>query len=280
MIGASAIPVLVLVAIAALATAFLIPKPATRSASGLSLRGPLKAMHSDWSLTFLVFVVVLTMAAIALPVGLAAESVLLGVIVGVAAAPVVVWQVLRLGQQRYRDRFRRQFLPALEIIVRGLRSGMPLLSALQVVQKEIDGPMRAEFRRLLDDLALGLSLAQAVERMADRVPTTEVRFFAAAIAFQARTGGRLSEALENLAGTLRARDLLDQRIRTVSHEARTSAIIIAVLPVLVTLGLFLFSPDYIALLFSNSLGRTVLVAAALWMLCGAWIMKRMTVIDV
>lgn len=201
-------------------------------------------------------------------------------VLGAVAGPTGIWLRLRAGQRRYRAGFRRQFLPALEIIVRGLRSGMPLLPALQVVQKEVSGPVQAEFRRLLDDLSLGLPLPQAVERMAERLPLTEVQFFAAVIALQARTGGRLSEALENLAGTLRGRDLLDQRIRTVSQEARTSALIIGVLPLFVMLGLFLLNPDYIMPLFVHPLGQAVLAGSALWMGCGVWIMKRMTVIDV
>ena len=270
---------LALSAAASALAALSLPGPGSPPAKDrLSVR--LKTLHAGRSLSTVLLWLALTGLVITFLAGLALEDAISGLILGLIGAPVALWYVLRHQLARYRAGFRRQFLPAIEIIVRGLRSGMPLLPALQVVQKEVGGPVRIEFRRLLDDLALGLPLAQAVDRMADRIPTTEVQFFAAVIGLQARTGGRLSEALENLAGTLRARDQLDQRIRTVSQEARTSALIIAVLPLLVMLGLFLLNPDYIAQLFIHPLGQAVLVGSALWMGCGAWIMKRMTVIDV
>lgn len=279
MTGGGPIYLLLLMAAALLAAA-VVPGTTRQGALTRSLRGWLKSLHSDWSPGHLLLILALTATGLTAMFAVLVWNPLRGAVLGFGCAPVVVWLVLQRGQARYRTAFRRQFLPAVEIIVRGLRSGMPLISALQVVQKEIDGPVRIEFRRLLDDLALGLSLSEAVERVTDRVPLTEVQFFAAAIAFQARTGGRLSEALENLAGTLRARTQLDQRIRTVSQEARTSAVIIGVLPVFVALGLFLLSPEYISLLFADPMGQAVLIGAGAWMLCGIWIMRRMTVIDV
>ena len=198
------------------------------------------------------------------------------------AALIAVLSVLqwRLYQKRkYDAAFSRQFLPALEVIVRGLQSGMPLLSALQVVQKEIGGPVSVEFKRLLDDLSLGIPMSQAAERFAARMPAREVVFFAHVIGVQHRTGGRLSEALGNLADTLRAQQHFAQRVRTLSQEARSSAVIIGVIPLFVAFGLFLLSPSYITVLFTTGTGQIVVLLSCLWMGAGAYIMKRMVQID-
>lgn len=205
---------------------------------------------------------------------------LLALLIGCIAGPAALWVFVGRRRQAYLAGFGHQFLPALDIIVRGMRSGMPLISALEVVRTEIGGPVRIEFQRLLDDMSIGLSLTEAVDRLADRVPLTEVQFFAIVIGVQTRTGGRLSEALENLAGTLRDRRHLELRIRTVSQGARTSAAIIAALPVFVTAGLFLFNPSYISVLFVHPLGIAVFCFCLLWMAVGSLIMRRMTEIHV
>lgn len=195
----------------------------------------------------------------------------------VAVLAVLQWRLYR--RRKYDAAFSRQFLPALEVIVRGLQSGMPLLSALQVVQKEIGGPVSVEFKRLLDDLSLGIPMSQAAERFTARMPAREVVFFAHVIAVQHRTGGRLSEALGNLADTLRAQQHFAQRVRTLSQEARSSAVIIGAIPLFVAFGLFLLSPSYITVLFTTGTGQIVVLLCCLWMGAGAYIMKRMVQID-
>lgn len=225
-----------------------------------------------------------TALALMLGVGGAAAVVTQGI--GLAAvtlgliAPLAFLQLRAFRARRYQHEFAQQFLPALEVIVRGLKSGMPLIAALQVVQKEIGGPVQAEFRRLLDDLSLGMTLAQAVERLATRIPSREAGFFAHVVAMQSRTGGRLSEALGNLADTLRARNQFAQKVRIVSQEARSSALIIGILPFLVAFVLFLLNPAYISLMFTTTLGQVVVVLCLVWMGLGALIMKRMVEIDV
>jgi tight adherence protein B len=196
MTGETMIPFLFLVSAAAALAAASLPERSASAGFAASVRTYLKAMHSGWTGGTLVLIGILATLAHIVVIGALTENWPLGVALGAGLGPVVVWQFLQWNLRRYRAGFRQQFLPALDIIVRGLRSGMPLIPALQVVHKEVTGPVRAEFRRLLDDLALGLPLTQAVERMATRIPTTEVQFFAAVIGFQARTGGRLSEALE------------------------------------------------------------------------------------
>jgi tight adherence protein B len=219
-----------------------------------------------------------TLLAAALAAVLSDGNVALSAVAGlVAALAVLQWRLYR--KRAYDAAFSRQFLPALEVIVRGLQSGMPLLSALQVVQKEIGGPVSIEFKRLLDDLSLGIPMSQAAERFAARMPAREVVFFAHVISVQNRTGGRLSEALGNLADTLRTQQHFAQRVRTLSQEARSSAIIIGVIPLFVAFGLFLLSPSYITVLFTTGMGQIVLFLSCLWMGAGAYIMKRMIQID-
>lgn len=257
----------VLPSLAARRAAVVAPNPALRSASADNPR-----RHLMIALALMVLVGG-GVAVLANGVGLA--SITLGLMAPLA---FLQWRAYRL--RKYQDEFAKQFLPALEVIVRGLKSGMPLIAALQVVQKEIGGPVQTEFRRLLDDLSLGMTLAQAVERLATRIPSREAGFFAHVVAMQSRTGGRLSEALGNLADTLRARNQFVQKVRIVSQEARSSALIIGALPFLVAFVLFLLNPAYISLLFTTTLGQVVAVLCLAWMGLGALIMKRMVEIDV
>lgn len=233
-----------------------------------------------WSArTFLLVLLALMLGFGVLTFALLRQPVLAG-LVGGSLAALVLWFYLSRQRQAYVQGFAQQFLPALDIIVRGMRSGMPLIAALDVVKREVAGPVQIEFQRLLDDMSIGLSLPHSVERLAERVPLTEVQFFSIVIGVQSRTGGRLSEALENLAGTLRDRKHLELRIRTVSQEARTSAAIIAALPIFVTAGLFLFNPAYISVLFTQPTGLAVFGFCLLWMVIGSLVMKKMTEIHV
>jgi len=166
-----------------------------------------------------------------------------------------------------------QFPDALAMIVRSVRVGIPVLGAINSVAREAQEPTAAEFAKLGNELAVGVPLDQAVVNMASRTELPEYRFFATAIGLQAQTGGGLSETLENLADLIRKRVALRQRGHALSSEARTSALMLGALPVVMGGGLWLLNPAYMGLLFNTSMGHKILGVAAGSLSCGAFAMR-------
>jgi tight adherence protein B len=167
----------------------------------------------------------------------------------------------------------QQFPDALTMIVRSVQVGMPVLSAIAAVSREAPAPTSLEFARLVNQVSIGVSLDVAAADMAMRNDLPGYRFFAITLALQAQTGGGLSETLDNLADLIRKRLALRERGHALSSEARTSSMILGGLPVVVGLGLWAVNPSYMAVLFTTSMGRTILGAAVLSLACGGLIMK-------
>lgn len=197
----------------------------------------------------------------------------------VAAGLLVPHLYVARVRNRRLARFSAEFPNAIDIIVRGVRSGLPLLDGLKTIAAEAEDPVREEFALVLRDQSLGVPLDEAVQRLADRMPLSETAFFAIVVGIQSRTGGNLSEALSNLSKVVRGRKQIDAKIRAMSAEAKASALIIGAMPPVVMAVLWLVSPDYIGLLFSTLLGNAVLAGSALWMLFGSLVMRNMTRFD-
>lgn len=181
--------------------------------------------------------------------------------------------------KRRQAAFTTAFTDAVDIIVRGVRAGIPLGDCLRIVATETQEPVRVEFRTMVEDLTMGLAVEDAVQRMSDRVTLEEARFFAIVITIQTRTGGNLSEALGNLSIVLRDRAKMRRKIKAMSSEANASAAIIGSLPPIVCILVFLTSPGYVGLLFTTTPGNLVLAASGFWMLCGTLIMRSMINFD-
>jgi tight adherence protein B len=188
---------------------------------------------------------------------------------------------LYVGWKRKRrlERFRKAFPEAIDVIVRGIKSGVPLADCLKVVAAESSEPVRGEFKTLIEDQALGVPLGDAVQRLPERIPVSEASFFAIVIAVQTRAGGNLSEALSNLSTSLRQRQKMLGKIAAMSAEAKASAGIIGSLPILVGTILYFTSPAYIGLLFSTLTGNLVLAGCAFWMGLGILVMRQMINFD-
>jgi tight adherence protein B len=150
---------------------------------------------------------------------------------------------------------------------------------MRIVANESAEPVRSEFRLMVESQSIGLSLADAAARITDRVPTPEANFFAIVINIQQKSGGNLAEALGNLSAVLRDRKLMKSKVAAMSSEAKASAGIIAALPFVVTLLVYLSSPDYISLLWTTSTGQFVLGCAAFWMFIGVATIKKMVNFD-
>ena len=168
---------------------------------------------------------------------------------------------------------------ALDIIVRGVRSGLPVNDTLRIIANEAREPVKSEFRRVIEQQALGVSVPEALQKLAVRVPATETNFFAIVIEIQSKAGGNLSEAVGNLSKTVRERKKMRAKIGAMSMEALASAAIIAAVPFLVTAALYVSSPNYIGLLFTTNHGRIVTLIGLAWMAIGGFVMKKMISFD-
>lgn len=175
--------------------------------------------------------------------------------------------------------FEAEFPNAIDIIVRGVRAGLPLVDCLKIIAAEAQDPVRSEFRVIIEDQAVGLPLDQAVERLAMRIPTPEANFFAIVIAIQSRSGGNLSEALSNLSNVLRERQKMKLKIKAVSSEARASAMIIGSMPFGVAGMVYITSPNYIRVLFVDPTGQMILMVCGVWMGIGVLVMRKMINFD-
>jgi tight adherence protein B len=181
-----------------------------------------------------------------------------------------------IGFQRSRrfKRFASEFPNALDFIVRGVKSGLPLVDCLRSVAANAQEPVKSEFRTLIADQALGMPPDEAVQRLSDRMPLPDVNFFAMVIAMQSRTGGSLSEALTNLSGVLRERRKMEGKVQALSGEVRASAIVIGALPVVFAAVIYLTTPAYISLLFTTEEGKIVLATCGVLMTSGILMMRK------
>lgn len=183
-------------------------------------------------------------------------------------------------KKRRQKKFGTEFSNAIDVIVRGVKSGLPVNECLKIIAREAPAPVCDEFHLLTESLRVGLSLEQALDRMFERMPLQEVNFFGIVLLIQQKTGGNLAEALGNLANVLRSRKLMTGKIKALSAEAKASAYIIGALPFMVMGAVKLASPDYLEPLFSTPTGNFVLIASGIWMSMGVLVMKNMIQIKV
>jgi tight adherence protein B len=184
---------------------------------------------------------------------------MLGPVLSWVAMPLVWIIISRMFFNRVESKRRSallwQFPDALAMIVRSIRVGVPVIDAVRNVSLAAPSPTAGEFGRLVDQIAVGTPLDEAVTELAVRTGLAEYRFFATALALQTQTGGTLSETLENLADVIRKRAALKARGHAMTAEARTSSSILAMLPVLTGGMLWLLNPNYMMLLFTDPTGK-------------------------
>ena len=182
-------------------------------------------------------------------------------------------------RKRREAKFLEAFPDSVDIIVRGVKAGLPLLDCIKMIVIEAPEPLKSEFRLILETQAVGLSLGEACAKLYERTPLPEANFFGIVVAIQQKSGGNLSEVLGNLSRVLRDRKKMKAKIRSMSQEAKASAAIIGVLPIAVMTLVYLTSPQYISLLFTNSMGHLMLAGSAIWMTTGVLVMKKMINFD-
>jgi tight adherence protein B len=182
-------------------------------------------------------------------------------------------------KRRREKKFLSALPDAVDVIVRGIKAGLPLFDSIKVVAADAPEPLRSEFMAIIETQAIGMPLGDACQRLFERMPVPEANFFGIVIAIQQKSGGNLSEALGNLSKVLRDRKKMAEKIQAMSMEAKASAGIIGSLPPIVMLLVYLTTPDYISMLWTHPTGQLMLVGCLIWMTIGILVMKKMINFD-
>jgi tight adherence protein B len=187
--------------------------------------------------------------------------------------------MLKFLKKRREAKFLKGFPDAVDVIVRGIKAGLPLLDSIKIITNDSPEPICSEFRAIVETQSFGLPLGDACCKLYERIPVAEANFFGIVISIQQKAGGNLSEALGNLSRVLRDRKKMKAKIQAMSMEAKASASIIGCLPLAVMSLVYLTSPHYIELLWTEPLGRMMLAASAFWMFLGVMVMRKMINFD-
>ena len=171
--------------------------------------------------------------------------------------------------------FLNEFPNALDVIVRAVKSGLPLNDGIRLIATGAQEPVKTEFRRIVESQQVGMSMPDATLRMPETMPCQEAGFFGIVIQIQQQAGGNLSEALGNLSRVLRDRKKMRAKVQALSMEAKASAVIIGALPFIVAFLVYLSSPNYIMPLFTTSTGHLILGVSGIWMSIGIFVMRKM-----
>ncbi len=182
---------------------------------------------------------------------------------------------LKSKAAKRQKNFTKHFADALDVIVRGIRSGLPVGECLNIIAREAPEPVCTEFRLLIEGQKLGMTLKQALERSCRRMPTADMKFFAIVLNLQQQTGGNLAETLAGLSDVLRSRKKMADKVKAMSSEARMTATIIGSMPFLISGMIYLINPDYISLLWTDHTGKKIFYGGLGWMTTGVMIMRQM-----
>ncbi len=236
-----------------------------------------KLVQADLTISQQTFMIISIVTGIAVGAGLfffTGKPLISGGAAFAAGFGVPRW-FLNMLINRRQKKFVMGFADAMDIIVRGVRTGLPLGDCLKIIAHESPEPIRSEFVRVVEGEAVGVPVETCLDRMYDRMPVSEVNFFATVLNIQKTTGGNLGESLDNLASVLRGRKLLREKIKALSAEAKASAMIIGALPLVVMALVTVASPDYMTELYTTPTGHRNLMIGAGMMLCGIMVMRKM-----
>ena len=214
-------------------------------------------------------------AAIGLAAGIMGYGPGLAMPVGIAAGIVGAALLLRLAQNRYRNQFLDAFPDALDLIARAVRAGLPVHDAMQVAGREVRPPVGPELQTTLEEMRVGIDVDDAMQHTADRIRVPDFRFFVVALKLQRRTGGSLAETLANLSSIIRRRKEIRLKARALTSEAKASATVLGLLPVVLGALLFFLNHDLMAPLLSDPRGRFMLGVAFLSLMTGITVMVVM-----
>lgn len=236
-----------------------------------------RLMQADWKMkpqTFLIISAIIALISGAIPFVLKLNPLFcLGVafVLGFGLPRFI----LNAAINRRQKKFTGSFADAMDIIVRGVRTGLPLGDCLKIIAHESPDPLGAEFRKVVEGESLGIPLEVCLEQLYERMPISEVNFFSTVLNIQKTTGGNLGESLSNLSAVLRGRKLLREKIKSLSAEAKMSAMIIGALPIVVMVLVTVVAPDYMTELYFTPTGHRNLMIGAVMMVMGTLMMRKM-----
>jgi tight adherence protein B len=250
-----------------------------RRAKSASLAGRISQAGLSWSKQRF-FITCGVLGVIGLLAGLLTDAGLLPALgfAFAAGGGFPMW-LLKFFKKRREASFLNAFPDAVDVIVRGVKAGLPLLESLRIITADAPEPIKSEFRSIIETQAIGIPLGEACGKLYERVPVPEANFFAIVVGIQQKAGGNLSEALGNLSRVLRDRKKMKAKIQAMSMEAKASAAIIGALPLAVMTLVYITSPQYIELLWTHSLGRVMLACCGAWMAIGVLVMRKMINFD-
>jgi len=238
---------------------------------------PARLIQADWAMkpqTFMTMSGIIAVLAGGLPFAMGMKPLFcLGLGIGLGFG--MPRFILNSAITRRQKKFTAHFADAMDIIVRGVRTGLPLGDCLKIIAHESPDPLGAEFRRVVEGESVGMPLEICLEQMYERMPISEVNFFSTVLNIQKTTGGNLGESLANLASVLRGRKLLREKIKALSAEAKMSAIIIGSLPIFVGGLVTVIAPDYMEELYTTPTGHRNLMIGAGMMVLGTTMMRKM-----
>lgn len=194
-----------------------------------------------------------------------------GIFVGAFGLPL--WVLSFLAKKR-QEKFLQLLPDAIDIMVRGLRAGLPVNDAIRTIAEELPDPVGPEFMKVVEGQKVGITIDQGLEQLYRRMPLPEVNFLSIVMSIQRETGGNLSEALANLSNVLRERKKIKQKIKAMSQEAKVSAAILAALPILLIGGIAFLNPSFLEPMWSTRIGNIMAVGSAVWMLIGMLVMRK------
>lgn len=201
-------------------------------------------------------------------------------VAGAVGGGFLPYAYLRRQRSRRLRLFEEDFPEAIDLLTRAIRAGHPLSTGMRMVGQEMGGPVAEEFRQSSEEQRFGLAFEDAVLGLVDRVDLTDVRIFATAILVQKEIGGNLAEILENLAETIRARFKIRRQIRVYTAQGRMSSWVLGALPVTMAIMLYFIEPEYVSMLWTEFLGRFMLVTAVTLQLLGFWWIRKIVNLDV
>lgn len=218
--------------------------------------------------------------ALAVLAGVTGKSIVLGFLLGVILGLGLPLKMVNMRITKNMKKFLRIFPDGIDLIVRGLRSGLPVAESMRMVGAEVPEPVGGVFRRVTDTMELGVPMEAALQEVANTLNNTEFNFFATSIVLQRETGGNLGEILSNLSDVLRRRFMMQMKIKAMTSEARASAWIVGSLPVIVSIVVLLMSPGYMDVLFDDFRGNMALGGAVCLLCSGVWVMCRMAKFEI
>lgn len=245
-----------------------------------ALAGRLDRSGKSWTVSQYFYASLGLGLAIAVLVLLKSGALLLGLGIGFAVGAGLPHMVVNFFIKRRTGQFNAKFPDAIDLLVRGLRSGLPVTETLGVVAHEVPGPVGAEFKGIVERIRIGRTMEEALQETADRLGIAEFNFFCITLAIQRETGGNLAETLSNLGDVLRKRSQMKLKIRAMSSESKASAYIVGSLPFIVFGMIWWINPEYVGGFFTDDRLIAIGLGGAVWMSLGAFIMAKMVSFEI